>query len=169
MGRLGKHEENGIMTRLKRALSSWLVMLALIAIIGGLLFGAVLAKSSWMAMANRAKTQPHSTRYEFKMEVTGYCPCEKCCGKWAKVPMSRRKTASGKLLKDLIASGTKFCAADKSVKFGTVFYVPGYGRCSVEDRGGAIKGGKLDLFFLKHSDARAWGRRIIDCKRVEGK
>ena len=165
MGRLGKHEENGIMSRLKRALSSWLVMLALVAIVGGLLFGAVLAKSSRMAMANRAKT--HYTRYEFRMEVTGYCPCEKCCGKWANYPMSTRTTASGKLLKDLIANGIKFCAADKSVKFGTVFYVPGYGRCSVEDRGGAIKGGKLDLFFPKHSDALAWGRRIIACEQIE--
>ena len=155
------------MTRIKRVLLSWLVVLVLAVIVGGLLFGAVPAKSSRMEMANRAKTQPHSTRHEFKMEVTGYCPCAKCCGRFAKTPMSRRRTASGKRLKDLIEHKVLFCAADKSVPFGTIFIIPGKGRYIVEDRGGAIKGGKLDLFFLKHSDARAWGRRIIDCKRVE--
>jgi 3D (Asp-Asp-Asp) domain-containing protein len=99
--------------------------------------------------------------YEFRMEVTGYCPCENCCGKYAGTPMARRRTASGKLLKDLIAAGGRFCAADRKVKFGTVFIVPGYGVCPVEDRGGAIKAGRLDLFFLTHDEALAWGRRIM--------
>ena len=149
------------MSWLKRVVGSRLVMLAVVVLVSWMLFCSCLRASGFRewVLASRQKT--------VRMEVTGYCPCEKCCGKWAKTPMSRRKTASGKLLKDLIASGTKFCAADKSVKFGTVFFVPGYGRCSVEDRGGAIKGGKIDLFFPTHSDALAWGRRIIVCEQIE--
>ena len=27
--------------------------------------------------------------------VTAYCPCAKCCGQWASVPMAQRRTASG--------------------------------------------------------------------------
>lgn len=52
------------------------------------------------------------------------------------------------------------CAADWRVHpVGTVFYVPGYGLCIVEDRGSAIKGNKLDLFFDTYDEAREWGRR----------
>ena len=63
---------------------------------------------------------------------------------------------------DLLASGGRFAAADTSVlPFGTVLSVPGYGRCVVEDRGAAIKGNRLDLFFDGHDKALLWGRRTV--------
>jgi 3D (Asp-Asp-Asp) domain-containing protein len=31
----------------------------------------------------------------------------------------------------------------------------------VLDRGGAIKGARLDVFFATHDEARAWGRRWV--------
>jgi len=37
-------------------------------------------------------------------------------------------------------------------------YVPGYGYGVVEDRGGDIKGRRIDLYFTRHSKALAWGR-----------
>ena len=144
--------------RLRKMMSSRLTMLYLVIMVGSSLMGVCLARSCHGA---------EGAKSTIRMEVTGYCPCRKCCGKWAKVPMSRRRTASGKLLKNLIKHKILFCAADKSVPFGTVFIIPGKGRYIVEDRGGAIKGGKIDLFFLKHSDALAWGRRIIECERIE--
>ena len=38
-------------------------------------------------------------------------------------------------------------------------YIPGYGYGRVEDRGGAIKGYHIDLWFDDHDDALAWGSK----------
>jgi 3D (Asp-Asp-Asp) domain-containing protein len=43
--------------------------------------------------------------------------------------------------------------------FGTILYIEGYGYGRVEDRGGAIKGDHIDLFFKSHEKALEWGRR----------
>ncbi len=43
--------------------------------------------------------------------------------------------------------------------FGTIMYVPGYGYGIVEDRGGAIRGHKIDLYFRTHQQALEWGRQ----------
>jgi len=104
-----------------------------------MVFIIIVVASRFPAADNKKRraSQPKITKV--RMEVVAYCPCEKCCGKWAKVPLARRKTASGRSLKELIDKGILFCAADKSVPFGTIFEVPGYGRAIVEDRGGAIK------------------------------
>lgn len=69
------------------------------------------------------------------------------------------------------ASGTKAkpgtIAADTSVfPFGTRMKIPGYGWGTVEDRGGAIKGGRIDLFFKSHKEALEWGRQTVKV-RVE--
>jgi 3D (Asp-Asp-Asp) domain-containing protein len=56
-------------------------------------------------------------------------------------------------------------AADTSVlPMGTILYIPGYGWGRVEDRGGAIKGKRLDLFFDSHKEALEWGRQQLDVK-----
>lgn len=97
-------------------------------------------------------------------EVTAYCPCEKCCGIWAGIGSIKdgtRKTASG----HIITENDKFCAADTSIlPFKTKIDIPGYGICNVEDRGGAIKKKKLDLYFPTHQEALNWGRRTIGIK-----
>jgi 3D (Asp-Asp-Asp) domain-containing protein len=93
-----------------------------------------------------------------RMEVTAYCPCVKCCG-----PSAHGVTASGKLI---AYNGGHFVAADTSVlPFGTKLVIPGYANnqpVEVADRGGAIKGNKLDLFFPTHEAALAWGRQMVD-------
>lgn len=92
-----------------------------------------------------------------EMEVTGYCACSKCCG-----PAAKGITASGKTIRH---NDGKFVAADTRVlPFGTKLVIPGYaGGKPVEviDRGGAIKGNKLDLHFATHSDALKWGRQKV--------
>lgn len=97
------------------------------------------------------------------MEVTAYCPCPKCCG-----PNARGITASGKTVD--YADG-RFVAADTAIfPFGTRFSVPGYhGGTPVEvvDRGGAIKGNKLDVFFPSHQTAVEWGRRQLAVSIVD--
>jgi len=87
------------------------------------------------------------------MIVTAYCPCEKCCGRWAD-----GVTASGR---PVTFNGGRFVAADRSVPFGTMIHVPGYGTVPVLDRGGAIRGNRLDVFFPDHTQALKWGRRTL--------
>ena len=90
------------------------------------------------------------------MRVTAYCPGKCCCGKYAD-----GVTASG----HKIRPGDRFCAAPKSIPFGTMIDIPGYGRVPVLDRGGAIKCNKLDVFFddaegkTGHQRALKWGVR----------
>ena len=76
-----------------------------------------------------------------------------------------RRTASGDRLAPLIAAGALFAAADTGFfPFGTVIDVPGYGRATVRDRGGSIKGPRrLDVFFPTESAAVQWGRRTLRC------
>ncbi len=82
--------------------------------------------------------------------VTAYCPCRLCCG-----PHACRVTASGRPAVGLL------CAAPRSIPFGTVLDIPGYGQAVVADRGGAIKGDRLDVLFPTHAAARAWGVRWV--------
>ena len=91
-----------------------------------------------------------------RMKVTGYCPCAKCCGKHAD-----GITANG----HKIQPGDTFVAADKKYSFGTEMVIEGYNNgqaVKVLDRGGAIRGDKLDAFFHTHQQALEWGVRYID-------
>lgn len=108
-------------------------------------------------------------------EVTGYCNCGKCCG-WERSffglgqPVFSSGPNKGRPKKvGVTASGTRTAhgtvAADtRMLPFGTVIFVPGYGYGRVEDRGGAIKGNKIDLWFSSHDKALQWGRRTIKVK-----
>jgi 3D (Asp-Asp-Asp) domain-containing protein len=101
----------------------------------------------------------------YRMLVTAYCPCGRCCGRWAGVPLPQRRTASGARLEPLLASGGCFAAAPPEIPFGTILRIPGYagGRpVPVLDRGGDIHGDRLDVFFPTHRQALAWGRRVLD-------
>jgi 3D (Asp-Asp-Asp) domain-containing protein len=103
------------------------------------------------------------TTRTIRMEVTAYCPCVKCCG-----PKAQGITASGKLITH---NGGKFVAADTSLlPFGTKLVIPGYAdnqAVEVADRGGAIKGNKLDLFFPTHEAALTWGRQMVEVTVIQ--
>ena len=91
-----------------------------------------------------------------RMRVTGYCPCNQCCGAF-----SDGITANN----HRIQPGDTFVAADKSYRFGTEMVIPGYNddkSVQVADRGGAIKGNRLDLFFHTHQEALQWGVQYLD-------
>lgn len=90
------------------------------------------------------------------MRVTGYCPCSQCCGVF-----SDGITANN----HPIQPGDTFVAADKSYPFGTEMMIQGYNTgqpVEVTDRGGAIKGNRLDLFFHTHQEALQWGVQYLD-------
>ncbi|MHC4132364.1 MAG: 3D domain-containing protein [Planctomycetota bacterium] len=92
------------------------------------------------------------------MRVTAYCPCSKCCGQF-----SDGVTANG----HKINHGDRFAAADKRFPFQTDLIIPGYNTdkpVKVLDRGGAIQGNRLDVFFNTHDEALAWGVQYLDVK-----
>ena len=84
--------------------------------------------------------------------VTAYCPCRKCCGKWAD-----GYTASG----HKIESGDLIVAAPPDIPFGTRIFIPHYGQAVVQDRGGAITGNRLDVLFATHEEALQWGVKYL--------
>lgn len=91
-------------------------------------------------------------------EVYAYCPCERCCGKWAD-----GITASG----HEIQPGDKFAAAPPEFPFGAILDIPGYGKVPVRDRGGAIKGNRLDVFFPTHQAALEWGVKDLEIWAIQ--
>jgi len=91
------------------------------------------------------------------MTVTAYSPDEKSCGKFAD-----GITAS---LKSVWTNGMRMAAADtRMLPFGTLISVPGYAGGEVVpvlDRGGAIKGNRLDMLYPTHEIALKWGVRRL--------
>ena len=92
-----------------------------------------------------------------KWNISAYCPCEKCCGKYSKGEHYRQTANGYKIL-----PGDMLIAAPPEIPFGTWITVPGYGRAQVKDRGGAIKGRKLDLYFDTHQKALNFGRQYLE-------
>jgi len=104
------------------------------------------------------KSEQSANWQVIKMRVTAYCPCPECCG-----TDSPGITASGYK----IQSGDAFVAADKRYSFGTKMIIQGYNNdqpVKVLDRGGAIKGNRIDVFFPTHEEALEWGVKNIDVK-----
>ena len=95
--------------------------------------------------------------------ATAYCPCEKCCGVWAENrPNGIVYTASGAIAQEGVT-----IAADWDIyPPGTVLYIEGLGEYTVQDRGGAIKGQKIDVYFEDHNDALQFGRQEVRIKVI---
>ena len=88
-----------------------------------------------------------------KMEVlaTAYCPCRKCCGKFAD-----GKTAIG------YDANTKGVAVDRRlIPLRSKVSIPGYGLVVADDVGGAIKNNRIDVRFPSHQTALEWGRKNL--------
>lgn len=100
----------------------------------------------------RTEPEPESTacdseperEYLGRYRITGYCTCSQCCGK------SDGVTASG-----TTATVGRTCAAGKDLPFGTVLYIDGIGYRTVEDRGGGVNGGHIDVLCENHSECYA--------------
>jgi 3D (Asp-Asp-Asp) domain-containing protein len=81
--------------------------------------------------------------------ITAYCSCSKCCGKSDGITYSGQKAIEGVTI-----------AADLNIlPIGTVVEIEGIGRRIVQDKGGSIKGNRLDLYFQRHSDALRFGKQ----------
>jgi 3D (Asp-Asp-Asp) domain-containing protein len=91
------------------------------------------------------------------MTVTGYSPGEESCGASADGITSS--------LHSVWTNGMKMVAADTRIlPLGTVVSVPGYHGAQlvpVLDRGGKIKGNRLDLLYPTADMARHWGVKKV--------
>ena len=91
------------------------------------------------------------------MTVTGYSPGEESCGESADGITSS--------LHSVWTNGMKLVAADTRVlPLGSVVSVPGYHHeqlVPVLDRGGKIKGNRLDLLYPTAGQARTWGVKKV--------
>ena len=87
-------------------------------------------------------------------KITAYCSCSKCCGK------TNGRTASG-----TTATAGRTVAASSKFAFGTKLNIGGH-VYTVEDRGGAINGNKIDIFVNTHAEALQWGVRYLNVSVV---
>lgn len=98
---------------------------------------------------------PGAVLYTLAVEVTHYCPCSKCCGKWAGGP-----TASGKMPQPgMVAMSSHY-------PFGTLIMINGT-MYTVEDRGGSgIENdiSRVDIFVRDHQQALRLGRYTTEAQ-----
>lgn len=91
------------------------------------------------------------------VEATGYAPLDPKAIRGMCYSGNPRVTASGAKTKPGVT-----VAAPKHVPFDVRMFVPGYGLRVVEDRGGAIKGNRIDICFRTRAEALKFGRRNIE-------
>lgn len=88
-------------------------------------------------------------------KVTAYCSCSKCCGKQTGITASGTRATAGRT----VAASSQFSFGTKLLINGNVY--------TVEDRGGAIKGNKIDIYMDSHSQALAWGVKYLPVQVVK--
>lgn len=105
-----------------------------------------------------------------EFSLTAYCPCVKCCGEWSEEHPSRigtdyiQKTASGTIPEE----GRTIGVDPDIIPFGTIVIINDH-EYIAEDRGGAVKGNSIDIFFESHEEALNFGRQSAEVfvKRAE--
>lgn len=92
-----------------------------------------------------------------KVLCTGYCSCQKCCGKTNGITASGERVSRGHV------------ATPKHIAFDTIIEIDGLGKYIVKDRGGAIKTLRdgtirIDIWFPSHKEALKFGKRTYQAK-----
>ncbi len=178
--RVTNRRKNQIVFR--RILISWVIVLLIGVVIGFLIghtFKAVASDKEVFAETNIPMSTPTpsptsitSTPVQKTVEptpktelvslgvfrITAYCHCEKCCGNWAK---NRPTDEDGSLLVytasgELAVEGVTIAADTSILPFGTEVIIDG-NKYIVQDRGGAIKGNRIDIYFESHQEALNFG------------
>lgn len=147
----------------------------------GLIVGRVSVKSSAMSYEPSTTTSSRDTSSVIESEpivddiepeewvefvATAYCPCEKCCGVWATM---RELDEDGKPIVQgatgiVLEQGVSVAADTTLYPIGTSLEIEGMGTYKVHDRGGAIKGNRLDVYFDNHSDALEFGVQTVNVR-----
>jgi 3D (Asp-Asp-Asp) domain-containing protein len=97
--------------------------------------------------------------------ATGYTAGVESTGKSKGHPEYGITYSGVKVKRDLFST----IAADLSVfPIGTILFIPGYGYGVVADKGGAIKGNELDLYYETVEDVyNKWGKKKVDIYVVQ--
>jgi 3D (Asp-Asp-Asp) domain-containing protein len=106
------------------------------------------------------------SKYPTKTVVaTGYTAGYESTGKNPDHPSYGITYSGVKVKRDLYST----IAADLTVfPIGTILFIPGYGYGVVADKGGAIKGNRLDLFYETVQEVyQKWGKKSVDVYVVE--
>ena len=90
--------------------------------------------------------------YIGKYKITYYCACKQCCGK------DNGITASGAKVQE----GVTVAADTSKLPFDTKIYIKGIGWRTVQDRGGSIKGNRLDIYISSHDDPKPYNVQYLD-------
>lgn len=111
-------------------------------------------------IATTTITEAHAERIETspafldlgEFELTAYCSCSECCGKWADgITATGTKATAGRTI-----------AVDEDViPYGYEVIINGHTYVA-EDCGGAIIGKRIDIYFDSHSEALEFGRQTAN-------
>ena len=109
------------------------------------------------------ETTTHKAINLGQYKLTAYCPCEKCCGVFAAHrPLDKEGqeivyTANGSVAEE----GYTIAADTNILPFGSLVKINGH-VYQVQDRGGAITGNHIDIYFNSHQDALDFGVQYAD-------
>lgn len=88
-----------------------------------------------------------------KFKLTAYCPCKKCCGKWANNrPNGIVYGAIGEELKE----GYSVAVDPNVIPYRTEVIINGH-TYKAQDCGGGINGNEIDVYFESHNEALEFG------------
>lgn len=88
-----------------------------------------------------------------EFRLTAYCPCEKCCGKWAN---NRPNGVAVGAIGEELKGGYSIAVDPKVIPYRTEVIINGH-TYKAQDCGGAIKGNRIDIYFENHQDALDFG------------
>ena len=126
--------------------------------------GAIIALVALSTYVTPLSVEPHITEppkppEQIEQEIylcTGYCNCSICTDK-SPGDVGYGITASGhKTSHDTIAS---------DLPLGTILHIQGIGTRIVQDRGGAVSGKHIDIWFPTHEQALQFGTRYLPVER----
>lgn len=99
-------------------------------------------------------------------KATAYCSCEKCCGEYAKNrPNGVVYTASGEIAEE----GVTIAADWEVLPPWTEVEIEGLGTRIVHDKGSAVKGNHIDIYFRSHQKALDFGVQEIQLRVLDKK
>ena len=134
----------------RRLVSSWIICFLIGFLIGCILMSGIVHIFSCINVVNAEEVAP--VVYEPQktslgvFKLTAYCACEKCCGKNDGITASGVKAVEG----------VTIAADTKVLPFNTKVTIDGH-EYTVQDRGGAIKGNRIDVYFDSHQEALDFG------------
>ena len=133
---------------------------------GGAIIGRAISDAGKLAQAVAGKQRTDNTAQVVSVVATGYTAGYESTGKYPNHPSYGITYSGVKVRRDKSAIST--IAADLNIfPLGTILYIPGYGYGVVADKGAAIKGKKLDLYFSTTKQVFSeWGKKKVEVRVV---